>query len=198
MKRLIAMLAATGAALLALGAPAQADYPPGQIATLVAVPAVGGPGYTVTATVSNCYPGESLTFTLVSSTATATCSTTTFQATVQLTAPAAVGFYDVTVPLAPIVSPLRAAPQALPAGNAAMRPRTLTAQIQVVEQEQTTTSSTTTTTTTPSGQLPASGEIPTTGSSGLNTTATVAIVLLVGGLALVAVAQVRRRQSSAS
>ena len=196
MKRLAGFLTVLGAVLLGFAPPASADYPPGATAALTATPASGGPGYTVTATVSNCFPGESLTFTLGTSTATATCSATTFQATVTLTAPQAPGPYNVTVPL----QPQGQTPQA-------NRPRVLSAPITVVAAPTTTVPATLPETggsdgsggvgggTGTGGQpgLPGGG-LPATGSSGLSTTGTIAITLLAAGAGMFAVARLRRRQ----
>jgi hypothetical protein len=79
------------ASVVGVGASALAQYPPRMV--LVLNPTTVAPRAEFTATLTGCTPGEVVTFSLVSGSATATC---TGSATVTLTAPSTVGTFTVT------------------------------------------------------------------------------------------------------
>jgi LPXTG-motif cell wall-anchored protein len=101
MKKIALALAAVAAMILGLGGVANANpipipnvYPP-VVPSVTVTPSTVGPGGTVTVT-ANCTPGETVTVTLESATASAPCGE---DGTVTLTisAPSAVGTYNGTV-----------------------------------------------------------------------------------------------------
>lgn len=178
MKRIGLILMVLGTALIGFNATANAGgYPPDQAVRLTATPSSGPPGFPFTATVSNCFPGETVIFTFLGETVTTTCSTTTFQASAQFTAPDAAGVYSVTAQLT---------------GEGAIvpvtdRPRFITINVEVIAAP---------TTTIPQPPTTPSGTIPATGASGIDATSTVAIILVGAGALLLLVAQVRRRSNA--
>lgn len=179
MKRLAIAMIIAGAALLGIqGAASAGGYPPDQAVRLTTNPSSGPPGFPFTATVSNCFPGETVIFTFQGQTQTTTCSETTFQASVEFIAPTEAGVYSV-------VANLTGEGAIVPVVD---RPRTLTFSIEVIGAP----------TTPPSTQPPTtpSGGLPNTGASGIGGTGTIAAILVGGGLLLLVVAQVRRRSSA--
>ncbi len=172
--RILMVAVATVLGVFALGSAGTVGaYPPGQtsvITTNVPSVVVGG---TFNATVNNCLPGETVTFTFEGATATATCDPTTLQSSVPFTAPNTPGTYQVC-------ATVTGAGADVPAG--VTRPRTICTTIEV------------TSLATPPVNSPGGG-LAGTGSDGLGATATGGIVLLTAGLLLLAVSQVRRRRS---
>jgi LPXTG-motif cell wall-anchored protein len=84
-------------ALVTVASPAAAQYPPPvPPPSLTVSQQEGPPGYTFTATVVNCVPGQTVVFVLGDQRVEATCSPTSLQATVTLTAPPGLGTYTVT------------------------------------------------------------------------------------------------------
>jgi LPXTG-motif cell wall-anchored protein len=95
MKKIALALAAVAAMILGFGAVANAGtYPPGGQSVTVSSPTVG-PGGTVTVTV-NCTPGETVTATLGSATATAACGPDA-TAVLSISAPTTAGVFNGTV-----------------------------------------------------------------------------------------------------
>lgn len=185
MKRFALFLAAVGTLFLGAGAAGTVSaYPFGLVSSLRALDTQGLPNYEVPVVVSNCFPDELVVFTLGDSTADSTCSDVSFEARATLRAPAAVGSYDVEAELRGTQGPVD---PDRPDESRIERPRTLTAQISVVAQAPDTTVA----------AVPISGEIPTTGSSGIGSTTLLALGLSVVGLGLLVVSQVRRRGASA-
>ena len=180
MKRLVLTLMVAAATLLgvsALGSSgvAVAQYPPAATTGITTnVPSVA-PGGTFTATVGNCLPGETVVITFQGVSTTVTCNSTTLQASASFAAPATPGTYQVC-------ADLTGTGATVPSG--VTRPLTVCTSIQVIAAGPT---------------VPATvpgGGLPRTGSSGLGTTATIAIVLLSAGVLLLIVSQVRRRRST--
>lgn len=94
LKRLTTALMISAAALLAGGAAAQADYPPGSGTVTVSDSSPdAGTSFTVTAT--NCQPGEIVTFSFQGATKTATCSASK-TAAASFAAPATGGVFNGT------------------------------------------------------------------------------------------------------
>jgi hypothetical protein len=224
-KKLAMALVAVGTVLLATSV-TNADYPPGVgIAALERTPAVGAPGIAVQARVVNCFPGESIPFALGASNSVAVCTGAAETPWVNLTAPPAVGMYQVTAQLGAIngvdvqsngiggvltgfMFPQQAPPE---------RPRTLSLSFEVIADTTTTAAPTTAapttvapTTTIDGGQVPPlpptdvpttvdpSLTIPATGSGSLGSTTSIAVGFLVVGFGMFVVAQARRRSSSSS
>ena len=178
MKRVVLTLILAAATLLGLSAPAGivGAYPPAQTPVITTnVPTVP-PGGNFTATVGPCLPGETVVITFQGVSISVVCSGI-LQASATFQAPAAIGTYQVC-------GDLTGTGVTVPPGT--IRPQTICTSIQVVA------AATTVPATVPGGGLPA------TGSSGLGTTATSAIVLLSAGALLLIVSQVRRRRSPAA
>ena len=179
MKRLVLTLMVAAATLLGLSTlglsgVAVAQYPPRATTGITTnVPSVAPRG-TFTATVGNCLPGETIVITFQGVSTTVTCNTTTLQASASFAAPATPGTYQVC-------ADLTGTGATVPAG--VTRPLTVCTSIQVNA------ASPTVPATVPGGGLPR------TGSSGLGTTATIAIVLLASGTLLLIVSTVRRRRT---
>jgi hypothetical protein len=180
MKRLVLTLMVAVATLLGVSslAPsgvAVAQYPPVGLPSISTnVPSVA-PGGTFTATASNCLPGETVVFTFQGVTITAVCGATTIQASASFTAPTAPGTYQVC-------AEYTGEGATVPSGVS--RPQTVCTTISVLAAVPSVPATT-----------PGSG-LPATGSSGLGTTATSAIVLLSAGVLLLIVSQVRRRRTT--
>lgn len=195
MKKVALLIAAACTLFVGVGMSSTASaYPPGETATLVVEPKIGPPGFTFTATVLNCYPGETVEFRLDGGNLqTTTCDTTTFQATVTYQAPNAIGFYPVTATLLGLPNGpvgFRSAPQRVELPPIGERPLVLADEIQVIDEDVTTTTEAVTTTTAPTGQ------IPDTGSSGVSTNLTIGGIALLTGLGLLIVAGIRRRSTA--
>jgi len=196
MKKLAIGLMALGGLLFATSSITQADYPPGSTAALTVAPNPVTPGATVTGTITNCFPGEVIPWDITPGgpSGSATCSTTTFIASFTFTAPATAGSYTVTahLPAAPTPPPPAFMLGFLfPRQPVPPRPRDLTVTL-VVQQPVTTTAAPTTTlapTTTAGG-----AGLPTTGSSGTDNLAVIAIGVFIVGAGLLLVSQVRRKQ----
>jgi hypothetical protein len=198
MRKFALALMSAAALVFGFGIAAQAAYPPGNVGTTS--PSAVFPGGTFTVTI-NCVPGAgNVTFSITGTTITITVpcrtsdavsgsimgflgQTASGTATGTLTAPTAPGTYQGT---------------GVQAGGAASADFTI-----VVQQATTTTAPGASTTvagapTTVAGApttVAATGAgLPATGSGGMGTTTTIAIGLLVVGLGLFVVAQVRRRQ----
>jgi LPXTG-motif cell wall-anchored protein len=200
MKRIALLLTAVGIMLAGAGVASPASaYPFGLVSSLQALQVEGPPGYDVPAVVTNCFPNEAVTFTLGSSTASATCSSVTFEARANLAAPAQAGTHTVTAELLGTTSGGADDPDI---ANIT-RPKTLTAEIRVLAAGTNPTApggggsdagaggsgSESPTAAGPTGSLPRTG-------SGFNGTLTLALGLVVVGLGLFAVSQLRRRSAA--
>ena len=174
MKRLVLSLMVAATALLAGSAVADA-YPPAQPPDISTdVPTVG-PGGNFTATVGPCEPGEQVVITFQGVSQVVICDPSTLQASLALVAPMEPGIYEVCGELTGVGA-------SVPPG--VVRPQTVCTTIQVLAAPPTVPPAV------PGGGLPA------TGSNGLGTTATSAIVLISAGALLLIVTQVRRRRST--
>ncbi|MEO1059078.1 MAG: hypothetical protein AAFY28_19385, partial [Actinomycetota bacterium] len=156
------------------------------------------PGFTFTATVSNCLPGEEVIFRFQGESQSTTCSTTTFQASATFEAPQQPGIYPVFADLTGRGSIVPISGMALglirpasPPEVDAERPLTLVLNVEVIA-DTTTTGPPTTPATTPSGGL------PDTGASGIGGTGTIAAILVGVGALLLIVAQVRKRSAASA
>jgi LPXTG-motif cell wall-anchored protein len=204
MKRIALLLTAVGIMLAGAGVASPASaYPFGLVSNLQALQVEGPPGYDVPAVVSNCFPNEAVTFTLGSSTASATCSSVTFEARANLAAPAQAGTHTVTAELLGTTSGGADDPDI---ANIT-RPKTLTTDIRVLAAGTNPTApgdggsdagagtggsgSESPTAAGPTGSLPRTG-------SGFNGTLGLALGLVVVGLGLFAVSQLRRRSAAPS
>jgi hypothetical protein len=205
MKKLAVAMMAIGSLLLVGGSVSKADYPPGSIAFLQRLPAAGAPGIQVRARVQNCMPGESIPFTLATSTTQGVCNNSGQTQWVEFTAPRRPGSYLMTAVLGEGVGPNEVSaggvggavfgllfPQA---EKTPVRPRTLTVRFLVVPEVAARTAARmdavqTAPTIDPADQLPA------TGSSTLGSSTAMAISLLVVGFGMFTVAQIRRRRHS--
>ena len=171
-------------ALVAGASPALAQYPPAQPPTLVISQETGPPGYTFTATVTNCVPGQRIVFVLGDQRVEATCDPVTLQASASLTAPPGLGSYTVSAEFygdcSPFVQGLRSAAVLTQAETPCL---VLTETIEVIS------AGPATTTTVPRN-------IATTGSNGIDTTLRTGLILLVVGLGFFAVTRLRRRPTS--
>jgi LPXTG-motif cell wall-anchored protein len=178
----------TGAMMFALvlvfagASVAQAQYPVCNPPTLVISQAVGPPGYTFTATVTDCVPDQQVVFVVGDQRVEATCDPVTLQASATITAPPGLGSYTVTAESCGHCSSFGTATTIAPGGSSCF---VLSEAIQVV-------SAGPTTTTLPGGNL------PTSGASGVSSTLTSGLVVLVVGLGLLVVARRRRRPASAA
>jgi hypothetical protein len=172
----------TIAALLVGASPTHAQYPPQQQPRLEVEPRIGFPNYPFVATVFNCLPNEPVTFNLLTVSIPTVCSPTTLQASTPMTAPAAVGTYQVTADLfgVPTAAPLGFRSPALVEQASPIR-LVLTDTIEVIDLAPTTT--------TPL----VGGDLATTGSNGLGSTLTSALILLVVGAGFLLVGRARRR-----
>ncbi len=186
MKRRV-FVAIAGVAVCCTAGQAHAQYPPCQEPILVVEPTVVPAGETFVATVVNCRPNETVVFRLPVQSVATTCNPTTLQATTQSTAPTIAGPATVVVDLEGLSNGDQ--PATCPAESEF---RVLAAQIEVLPPGAATTVPPVTPTTAPGG-----GSIPTTGSNGIGSTSTIAIVLLLVGAGLVVVARVRRRSAPA-
>ena len=155
MKKIALILTAIGVLFVGAGvsSPAAA-YPPGTTVNLTLTQQVGPPGFTFTAVVRGCFPGERVDFRLADGAVTTViCSTTTFQASLTFTAPPNGGTYPVTATLRGVAG-----------STTPNRPLVLSSSVLV--------EAAATTTVQPGGNLPA------TGSSGISGN------LALGGVAL--------------
>ena len=146
---------------------------------------IGPPGYTFTATVTNCVPGQRIVFVVGDQRVEATCDPVTLQAPASITAPFGLGSYTVFAEFYGDCSSF--SQTGLPPGTV-IDP---TGQPCLVLSETFVVVDTTTTTTT----VP-SGSIPTTGSNGVDTTLQMGLILVVVGVGFFAVGRVRRRQTT--
>jgi LPXTG-motif cell wall-anchored protein len=161
---------------------AQAQYPVSKPPTLVISQDIGPPGYTFTATVTECVPDQRVVFVVGDQRVEATCDPVTLQASATITAPPGLGSYTVTAEFYGDCSSFGTGAIVAPAGAPCF---VLSETIQVV-------SAGPTTTTLPGGNL------PTSGASGVSSTLTSGLVVLVVGLGLLVVARRRRRPASAA
>ena len=187
MKKLALALMAAAAAVFGFGIVASAQtYSPA-----ASVPVAPGPGSSYSVTYTNCVVGETITFNQAQSTpatVTGLCTGTSAPALngsilgLLLPQQTANGTATGTFTAAPT------APGTYTGTGTGVN-GTVTFSFTIPGQAATTTTGVPVTTAAPSGQIPA------TGSSGISTTTTVAIGLLVVGAGLLVVAQVRRRQA---
>lgn len=175
LKRWISAVLIAVVAVFSVSSVANAQYPPVKKPTLVISRDIGPPGYTFTATVTNCVPGQRIVFVLGDQRVDATCDPVTMQATVTLTAPPGLGSYTVSAEFYGDCTPF-----GLPPSQPDVPCLVLSETIQVIDAA--------TTTTTVAG-----GNIPTTGSSGVNSTLSTALVLVLTGLGVFVVSRIRRR-----
>jgi len=180
--RWIGALMIAAAAVLAGASAAQAQYPPAQPPTLVVSRDVGPPGYTFTATVSKCVPNQRIVIVLGDQRVETTCDPVTLQATVSLTAPPGLGTFTVSAEFyGDCSSFVQGSRSNGVSAQADVQPcLVLTQSIEVIAAGPTTTA------------VP-DGNIPTTGSSGVSSTLTAALVLVAAGVGLFVVARLRRR-----
>jgi LPXTG-motif cell wall-anchored protein len=170
MKKLALGLISASAAVFGFGLVADA-YPPPAVSVSVDDP-TPAPNQQLNVTFRGCEPGETVRFVLLSSTDTSPCNGTSSGLSLLLqAAPSGTSIGQVTAPSSAGTYTGTAT------GQTSGRTGTFTV---VVSQA-----------TSPPGGLPA------TGSSGISTSTTVAIGLLVVGAGLFAVSQIRRRQASA-
>jgi len=176
MKKLALILTALGALLVGAGmSNTAAAYPPGETTDIITnVPTINTGG-SFNATVTNCLPGETVTFIFEGVERSVTCDPNTLQASFPFVAPMAPGTYQVC-------ADLTGNGATVPAG--VIRPRTICTTIVV------TATGPTIPPTIPGGGLPG------TGSSGVSTTTTSALVLLGAGGLLLVVSQLRRRRTA--
>ena len=176
MKKLALILTALGVLLVGAGmSNTAAAYPPGETTDIITnVPTVVTGG-NFNATVTNCLPGETVTFIFEGVERSVTCDPTTLQASFPFVAPMTPGTYQVC-------ADLTGTGATVPAG--VTRPRTICTTIEVIA------TGPTVPPTIPGGGLPG------TGSSGISTTTTSALVLLGAGGLLLVVSQLRRRRTA--
>jgi hypothetical protein len=171
-------------ALIAGASTAQAQYPPLKQPDLVISQEIGPPGYTFTATVTNCVPGQRIVFVVGDQRVEATCDPVTMQASATITAPPGLGTYTVTAEFyGDCSSFVQGNPPGTVVGQAEAPCLVLTETIQVV-------SAGPTTTTVPGGN------IATTGSNGIDTTLQTGMILLAVGAGFFVVSRIRRRQAT--
>jgi hypothetical protein len=174
-------------ATLAVASAAHAQYPPAQKPTLVISQEIGPPGYTFTATVTNCVPGQLIVFVVGDQRVETACDPVTLQASATLTAPPGLGSYTVFAEFygdcSPFVQGLRSDGLTAQAEPPCL---VLSETIQVVAA-----TPTTTTTTVPTGT------IPTSGSNGVDSLVTAGVILVITGFGIFAVSRVRRRPVAA-
>jgi uncharacterized membrane protein YgcG len=173
-------------ALVGGASAAYAQYPPELAPTLVISQESGPPGFTFTATVTNCTPGQTVVFVLGDQRVEVVCTPVTLQATASLTAPPGPGSYTVTATVGGVV---------------------LTATIDVVAAPPSTLPDTggdngggTDGGGTDGGGTGGGGAdggaLPSTGSNGVATTVRTALILVVAGGGLFFVARARRRSAA--
>jgi hypothetical protein len=215
MRKLALAFVALGAVLLGFGAPSSALY--GQNPGAGAGTSTLQPGGSTSVTVTDCLPGEPISWVITPAgftpaSGTATCDAGGTATIGPVTAPATEGTFTMTITLEGIEVVDEGIGAVLDAiflrGNPApIRPTTLTVTLAVAQQATTTTAATTTTTAAttttsvaggvPTTTQPSSGGLPATGGGdGASTTTSIAIGLLVVGASLFVVAQVRRRQTA--
>jgi hypothetical protein len=171
-------------ALIAGASTAQAQYPPLKQPDLVISQEIGPPGYTFTATVTNCVPGQRIVFVVGDQRVEATCDPVTMQASATITAPPGLGTYTVTAEFyGDCSSFVQGNPSGTVPGQAEAPCLVLSDTIQVV-------SGGPTTTTVPGGN------IATTGSNGIDTTLQTGLILLTVGVGFFVVSRIRRRQAT--
>mgnify|MGYP001822105739 CR=1 FL=1 len=179
MKKLSLILTALGVLLVGAGlsntVAASFDYPVGQPPDIITdVPTVGTGG-NFNATVTNCLPGETVTFIFEGVERTTTCDPNTLQASFPFVAPMTPGSYQVCAVLT---------------GDGATVPPGVTRPSTVCTTIEVTASGPTVPPTVPGGGLPG------TGSSGVDTNLALAGTALVVGLGLLIVAGIRRRDTA--
>lgn len=180
-------------AVLAGASTAHAQYPPAQSPTLVISQEIGPPGFTFTATVANCVPGQRIVFVLGDLRVEATCDPVTLQASASLTAPPGLGSYTVR---AEFYGDCGGGVVGQPGAPCLVLEET----IQVV------TAPPSTLPDTGGGTLPdtggggaaggGGGALPRTGSNGVSSMLSAGLVVLAVGAGMFVVARIRRRPAS--
>lgn len=180
-------------AVLAVSQGAHAQYPPALPPTLGISQEIGPPGFTFTATVTNCVPGQRVVFVLGDLRVEAICDPITLQASAVLTAPPQTGSFTVNAEFFGTCSP-------------AVEPcLVLTQTIQVVAAPPSTLPDTggdggggsvTTLPDTGGSTGGGGGNLPRTGSNGVSSMLSAGLVAVAVGAGLFVVARVRRRPAT--
>lgn len=185
MKRWMGAIVIAFVALIAGASTAQAQYPPLKQPDLVISQEIGPPGYTFTATVTNCVPGQRIVFVVGDQRVEATCDPVTMQASATITAPPGLGTYTVTAEFyGDCSSFVQGNPPGTVVGQTEAPCLVLTETIQVIS------AGPATTTTLPGGN------IATTGSNGIDTTLQTGLILLAVGAGFFVVSRIRHRQAT--